>query len=157
MLWIILIIIMLVVSIFFSIKIKFKNYSIIKIFKSISKDISSLFLSLGTKMGVGSIIGVTSSVIVGGVFTLIVMYIFSIITSSLIYVESYYGYKYRKKSEESFLGGPYFIIRYGNHKKTIAVLSLLLLIITYSYLFQMIQTNTIISITNIIGIPNKII
>lgn len=155
--WILLIIVTLILSVYYSFKINFRNYNIKNIIKSIKKDKSSLFLSLGTKMGVGTIIGTVSSILYGGVLTLIMMYIFSLITSSLIYVEAKNGYKYRKKHNNSFLGGPYFIIRYGNNKKFLAVISILLLILTYSFLFQMMQTNTIISITNLINIPKCLI
>ena len=59
--------------------------------------------------------------------------------TSLIYYESYYGNKYKKDG----IGGPYFINRYGLNNRILSVISLILLIISYSFIFQMIQFNTI--------------
>lgn len=147
--WILLIISLFLLSVFVTIKIKYKNYSIKYLLKSLNKDKTSLFLSLGTKIGVGSIVGVVSSIMLGGVSSVLWMFIFSFISSSLIYYESFLGFKYRKKINSNYVGGPYYIIKYGNKKPILASISLILLIITYSFLFQMIQTNTISSIINI--------
>ena len=103
------------------------------------KDKTSLFLTLGTKIGVGSIIGTASSILIGGFSSVIWIIIFSFLFTSLIYYESYYGNKYKKDG----IGGPYFINRYGLNNRILSVISLILLIISYSFIFQMIQFNTI--------------
>lgn len=136
--WAILIIYLLILSIFLSIKLRFKNYKI-NIKELIKKDKTSLFLTLGTKIGVGSIIGTASSILIGGFSSVIWIIIFSILFTSLIYYESYYGNKYKKNN----IGGPYFIIKYGLNKRLLSIISLILLIIVYSFFFQMIQFNTI--------------
>ncbi len=136
--WTILIIYLLILSFFLSIKLRFKNYRI-NIKELIKKDKTSLFLTLGTKIGVGSIIGTASSILIGGFSSLIWIIIFSVLFTSLIYYESYYGNKYKKNN----IGGPYFIIKYGLNKKTLSTISLILLIFVYSFFFQMIQFNTI--------------
>lgn len=111
--------------------------------KTLLKDKTALFLSLGTKIGVGSIIGTTASIIIGGPSGVIWMFIFSILTSSLIYAESYLGIKYREKTKDGHIGGSYYILKNGLNKKRLAIISLLLLLIIYSFLFQMVQSNTI--------------
>lgn len=136
--WTILIIYLLVLSFFLSIKLKFNNYKI-NLKELLKKDKTSLFLTLGTKIGVGSIIGTASSILIGGFSSVVWIIIFSILFTSLIYYESYYGNKYKKNN----IGGPYFIIRYGLNKKILSIVSLFLLIVVYSFLFQMIQFNTI--------------
>ena len=139
--WIILIIFLFFLSIVVSKYIKFNNYKI-SIKKYIKNDKTSLFMSLGTKIGVGSIIGTISSILLGGYGSVIWMMIFSLITSSLIYYEAYLGKKYSINN----LSGPYYIIKNGIKNNKLAIFSLILLIITYSFLFQMIQSNTISNI-----------
>ena len=140
--WILLIIFLLFLSIYLSIKLKFKNYKL-NILKLISKDKTSLFLTLGTKIGVGSLIGTTSSIIIGGFSSVIWMILFSLLTTSITYHEAYYGNKYKKKNNSNFVGGPYYILKYGLNKKILSIVSLILLIVIYSFLFQMIQMNSI--------------
>lgn len=155
--WIFLIVFLFVLSLVVSIRIKFNNFKLISIFKCISKDKTSLFLTLGTKIGVGSIVGTASSILIGGISSVIWMIIFSIICTSLIYYESYLGIKYRKKINNDFVGGPYYTIKYGLKNNVLANISLIILIITYSFLFQMIQTNTISNIILLNININKII
>ena len=106
--WIILIIYLFIISVFLSIKLRFKNYKI-NIKELFKKDTTSLFLTLGTKIGVGSIIGTASCILIGGFSSIIWIILFSFLFTSLIYYESYYGNKYKKDG----IGGPYFINRYG--------------------------------------------
>ncbi len=140
--WTILTIYLFIISVYLSIKLKFKNYRL-NTKELLKKDKTSLFLTLGTKIGVGSIIGTTSSIIIGGFSSVIWIIVFSFIFSSIIYFESYYGNKYKRVNNNEFVGGPYFIIRYGLNNKILAFISLILLIFLYSFLFQMIQFNTI--------------
>ncbi len=140
--WTILIIYLFLLSIYLSIKLKFKNYKI-NIKELLKKDKTSLFLTLGTKIGVGSIIGTVSSIIIGGFSSVIWMILFSILFTSIIYYESYYGNKYKKVNNSESVGGPYFIIRYGLNNKILSIISVVLLILVYSFLFQMMQFNTI--------------
>lgn len=140
--WTILIIYLFLLSIYLSIKLKFKNYKI-NIKELLKKDKTSLFLTLGTKIGVGSIIGTVSSIIIGGFSSVIWMILFSILFTSIIYYESYYGNKYKKVNNSESVGGPYFIIRYGLNNIILSIISVILLILVYSFLFQMMQFNTI--------------
>ena len=154
--WILLIIFLLFLSIYLSIKLKFKNYKL-NILKLISKDKTSLFLTLGTKIGVGSLIGTTSSIIIGGFSSVIWMILFSLLTTSITYHEAYYGNKYKKKSNSNFVGGPYYILKYGLNKKILSIVSLILLIVIYSFLFQMIQMNSIGYLLELLNIKKIII
>ena len=135
--WILLIIYLFILSFYLSCKLKFKNYKI-NIKELILKDKTSLFLTLGTKMGVGSIIGTISSILIGGFSSVLWIIIFSLIWTSIVYYESYYGNKYSEKG----IGGPYFIFKNGLNNRYLAIISTILLIILYSFLFQMIQFNT---------------
>lgn len=140
--WITLVIILTIVSLNISKKLNYSNYNIKKMLTKIDK--SGLFMALGTKIGVGSIIGTASSILIGGPGTILWTIIFTLIFSSLIYAESYLGKKY--KDTKTNISGPYFYIRKGLKNKTLAIIVTLLLIVTYSHFFLMIQTNTIIEV-----------
>ena len=150
-LWLILIILLVISGIKGSILVRFKNYKIISSIKKLNY--TSLFISLGTKMGVGAIIGTTMSIIIGGSGALLWMFIFTLLTSSLIYIESYLGNKYKEKTKNGYIGGIYYYTKNGLNKNILAKLTLILFIITYSVFFLMIQANTITSILN----TNKLI
>ena len=150
-LWLILIIYITFLGIYFSKKISFKNYEIKSLIKKINKD--SLFLALGTKMGVGTIIGTTMSIFIGGPGSLFWIYIFTFLTSGIIYVESFLGNKYKQKVENGYVGGIYYYTKYGIKKNKLAIFMQILFVSTYSFFFLMIQTNTVSSLLNV----NKIV
>lgn len=136
--WTILIIFLFCFSVYLSVRLKFQNYKI-NIKELIRNDKTSLYLTLGTKIGVGSIIGTTSSIIIGGFSSVIWIILFSILTTSIIYYEAYLGRKNRVKLNNDYIGGPNFIIK----NKLISFISLILLLLIYTFMFQMIQMNTI--------------
>lgn len=136
--WTILIIFLFCFSVYLSVKLKFQNYKI-NIKELIRNDKTSLYLTLGTKVGVGSIIGTTSSIIIGGFSSVIWIILFSILTISIIYYEAYLGRKNRVKLNNDYIGGPNFIVK----NKLLSFLSLILLLLIYTFMFQMIQMNTI--------------
>lgn len=136
--WTILIIFLFCFSVYLSVKLKFQNYKI-NIKELIRNDKTSLYLTLGTKVGVGSIIGTTSSIIIGGFSSVIWIILFPILTTSIIYYEAYLGRKNRVKLNNDYIGGPNFIIK----NKLLSFISLILLLLIYTFMFQMIQMNTI--------------
>lgn len=136
--WAILIIFLFCFSVYLSVKLKFQNYKI-NIKELIRNDKTSLYLTLGTKVGVGSIIGTTSSIIIGGFSSVIWIILFSILTTSIIYYEAYFGRKNRVKLNNDYIGGPNFIVK----NKLLSFISLILLLLIYTFMFQMIQMNTI--------------
>lgn len=136
--WTILIIFLFCFSVYLSVKLKFQNYKI-NVKELIRNDKTSLYLTLGTKVGVGSIIGTTSSIIIGGFSSVIWIILFSILTTSIIYYEAYLGRKNRVKLNNDYIGGPNFIVK----NKLLSFISLILLLLIYTFMFQMIQMNTI--------------
>lgn len=151
--WTILIIFLFCFSVYLSVKLKFQNYKI-NIKELIRNDKTSLYLTLGTKVGVGSIIGTTSSIIIGGFSSVIWIILFSILTTSIIYYEAYFGRKNRVKLNNDYIGGPNFIVK----NKLLSFLSLVLLLLIYTFMFQMIQMNTISNMILLnVNISNKLI
>ena len=80
--WILLIIFLFAFALY--LRIKPLNHHIDK--NILTKDKTSLFLTLGTKIGVGSLIGTTSSIIIGGFSTVIWMVLFSLLSTSIILI-----------------------------------------------------------------------
>ena len=151
--WIIFIIFIFLLSIILTIKSKFNNYKL-NIKSLIKNDKSALFMTLGTRLGVGSIVGTLSSIIIGGFSSVIWIIIFSFISTSLIYYEALLGNKYKQKiNDKEYIGGPFFILQNGLKSKYLKYISLIVLIILYSFLFQIIQVN---SISYIVGKTLKI-
>ena len=140
--WTVVIIFLSYLGVTLSRRIKFNNLNIKKLSNQIDKD--GLFMSLGTKIGVGSIIGTASCILIGGAGSLFWIWLFTLVFSSIIYAESYLGNKYKDKNRN--ISGPYFYIKKGLNKKSLSLLITVLLIITYSHFFLMIQTNTILEI-----------
>ena len=124
--------------------INYKNYKIKNLFKKLNYD--SLYLSLGTKMGVGTIIGTTMSIHLGGPGALLWIYIFTLLTSSIIYAESFLGNKYKQKTKNGYISGIYYYTKFGLKKNFLAIITLIIFVSSYSLLFLMIQSNTITEI-----------
>lgn len=151
-LWIILIFIIGFLGINLSKKINYNNYKIKDLFKKINYE--NLYLALGSKMGVGSLIGTTMSIFIGGPSSIIWIYIFTLLTSSIVYSESYLGSKYKSYKNSSYISGPYYYTKFGLKKNILAIILLITFLITYSIFFLMIQSNTI---TNTLGVNKKIL
>lgn len=139
-LWMFLIIFLFLSGIYFSKKLNYDNLRIVSILGKFTEKYKTVFfMSIGTKIGVGSIIGTAIVIYAGGPGSLFWIWIFSIITSSWIYVESLLGSKYKVKENNYYVSGPNFYIK----NKLLSKIYLVILIISYSFFFLMIQTNTL--------------
>lgn len=147
LLWFFLLIFLIYLGLSINKIINYKNYKINKLFKKLNFD--SLYLSLGTKMGVGTIIGTTMSIHLGGPGSLFWIYLFTFLTSSIIYAESFLGSKYKQKVDDTYISGIYYYTKFGLKNKTLAIISLIVFVSTYSLFFLMIQSNTITEILNV--------
>ena len=147
---------LLLSSIYFSIKLGFPQLKIISLFKGLKNDtnstispIKAMMLSLAARIGVGSLAGVALAIYIGGIGTIFWLWTSSIIVSILTYCESYLGQKYHKRINNTYIGGPIYYIK----NRKLSFLYALILIITYLFGFIPIQGNTIVkSITNIYNI-----
>ena len=153
---------MLITSgIYLSIKLKFSQLRWKKLFlinkypiTSGISPINSLMLSLGAKIGVGSLAGISLAILIGGPGTILWIWIISIITSINVYAESYLGLKYKNNNS----GGPSYYIEKRLKNKKLAMFYAFLLLITYIFGFIPIQANTItISINNYFEIDKLLI
>ena len=145
--WYIIILIIIFLSVYFSKIISYENYKVFFKLKDIlKKDKSNLYFSLAAKIGVGSFIGTTICILTSGYGVILWIYIFMFITSSLIYLEAYFGNKYKARNENYYISGPYFIMKNGIKNEFLSKVILFIFILSYTIVFIIIQSNTISSI-----------
>ncbi len=151
-------------SIYYTIKYKFvqrKTFSKIKevFFKERNKSAyQSFIVALGSHIGVGNIIGVTTALIYGGPGSIFWMVIFAIFSSIFSLMENTLAVKYRTIINNENRGGSSYYIYYGLKKKIIAVIIAVFLLITSGVIFQSIQINSISESINIVfGVKKELI
>ncbi len=132
---------------------QFKFKTMFKYFKN-KKTKEVLSMTLGARIGVGSIAGVALAIKLGGEGTLFWIWVSSFLGSIISFSETYLAIKYKNNNE----GGPYFYIKNGLKNKKLAFFYSFMIIISYILGFSSIQSNTITySINQIVKIDNYII
>ncbi|MDO5568945.1 MAG: amino acid carrier protein [bacterium] len=164
--WFITSILILFSGIYFTKKLNFIQFKIKKLFTSFKEKrssdgistFSSFAMSLGARIGVGSLSGIAIAIYYGGVGTIFWIWVISLITSVNAYGESYLGVKYHIKKDNQYLGGPSYYIEKGLKDKKLGIIYAILIIFSYIFGFLTIQANTVvISVTNVFNINSFII
>ncbi len=134
----------------FSLKYHFRQLDIKEMIKSLKTrsnslitPIESLTMSLSSRIGVGSIAGIAIAIKLGGVGSIFWIWVITLITSILTYLESIYGSLYQVKSKKLYYGGPHYYLSKGLKLKKMAKLYALLIVLSYGIGFLSIQSNTI--------------
>lgn len=156
-------VLLIVVSIYFSIKLKFIQFNFKKIFISLFKKntgnisiLESLSINLGAKIGVGSLSGIALSILIGGSGSIFWMWIITLITGIISYIEGYLGIKYQCKSNKNeLIGGPSFYLSNVTKYRILPIMYSIILIIAYIFGFITIQSNTIVNSISYISSINK--
>ena len=164
-LWCIAIVLIIVNSVYFSIKLKFPQFKIFKSIKEIfvikeSNNISprdTLIMALSSKIGVGSLSGMALCIYYGGIGTIFWMYISTIFLSIINYIENTLAIIYKENNKNESLSGPYFYINKGLNKKKLSIVYAVIVLILYITLFSSIQNNTIVTLSTSIFNINKIV
>lgn len=155
------ILLVVVASIYFSFKLNFIQFNIIKIARTIKKcnsnDIKALFMSMGAKIGVGSIAGISLAIYVSGPGVLFWIWVISLLSSILTYCESYLGMEYKQNCNGKNNGGVFYYLSKGLNNHSLAFIYTLLLIFVYAIGFVGIQSNTIVKSVNYITYTNSYI
>lgn len=151
-LWIIFVIVILINSLYFSLKLKFPQLNIKDMIKNLREGTSketgitsfeTLFMSLASKIGVGSLSGISFAIYYAGIGVIFWIIIFSFFISINSYLENYLASLYKVKDGKYYKGGPSYYIKYGMNKKILSNIYSILLIFTYLFGFITIQNNTI--------------
>ena len=124
--------IVIVGSIYFTIKLKFLQFNVFKMVKSIKSssisDVKALFMSMGAKIGVGSIVGISLAIYVSGPGVLLWIWIISLLSSILTYCESYLGCMYKRDDQ----GGVFYYISRGLNNKGLSIIYTFILVFVYA-------------------------
>lgn len=139
-------------SIYFSYKLKFVQFRFIEMIKNLfdkkNEDrgitpIQSFLMTLGSRIGVGSIAGVSLALYIGGPGSIFWMWISAFLSASNTFCETVLGIVYRKKDGKDYKGGPSYYIRDGLNKPILGGIYASLILISYVGGFVGIQGNTI--------------
>ena len=137
-LWIIVSFILIILGLYFTFKLCMIQFNIKGIFKSLCLNTNSfngLMLSLGGRVGVGSIAGVALAIYMGGVGALFWLFLINLLSMPLVYSEVYLSVKYKKNA---YVGPANYF-----SNKNIGIIYSLMVIVCYIFGFVSIQANTI--------------
>ncbi len=100
-------------------------------------------ISIASRVGTGNLAGVATAIAVGGPGAVFWMWVIALFGAASAFVESTLAQLYKVKGEDSFIGGPAYYIRRGLKQPWMAVLFAILLILTFGFTFNSVQSNTI--------------
>lgn len=151
-LWGIVTILIVVFGLYFTKELKFKQFRFRPMFKCLknsndSKGIttsSAFLMTLASRIGVGSIAGVSLAIYLGGAGTIFWIIVISFFSSIICYCETYLGIKYRKMNDGVKNGGPFYYIENGLHKKNLGKIYAIIMLVACTFGFISIQANTIV-------------
>jgi AGCS family alanine or glycine:cation symporter len=107
----------------------------------------SPFQAVATAMagtiGTGSIAGLATAIVAGGPGAVFWMWIIALLGASSAFVESTLAQLFKVKGKDSFVGGPAYYMRIGLKKPWMGALFAVLLIFTFPFSFNSVQSNTI--------------
>lgn len=163
--WVIAISLILINSIYYSIILKFPQFRLLNIIKSLKRQtknqkispLDTLIMALSSKIGVGSLAGVAIAINYGGLGSIFWMWISTFFLAIITYLENSLSIIYKEKDNTLQKSGPSYYIKKGLNKKVLSITYSILIIITYIFLFTSIQTNTITTLTTEIYNIDKIL
>ena len=100
-------------------------------------------ISLASRIGTGNLAGVATAIVVGGAGAVFWMWIIALLGAANAFVESTLAQLYKWRSTDSYIGGPAYYIMYGMRNKPLAITFCILIIITFGFAFNTVQSNTI--------------
>ncbi|WP_426711304.1 alanine/glycine:cation symporter family protein [Cetobacterium sp. SF1] len=148
----VLIAILLLSGLYFTFKLRFANVTQIKSMfkimfeKTDGKGISpfqAFCISAGSKVGTGSLAGVALAISVGGPGSIFWMWVLALIAGSLSLVENTLAQIYKRKKDGIYVGGPAYYMEMGMNKKKLGIAFSILITVTYGFIFNAVQANTI--------------
>ncbi len=100
-------------------------------------------VALATRVGTGNLAGVATAISVGGPGAVFWMWLIALIGSATAFVESTLAQLYKRKSKDSYIGGPAYYMLYGLGKRWMGVLFAILITLTFGMAYNSVQSNTI--------------
>ena len=100
-------------------------------------------VSLASRVGTGNLAGVATAIAVGGPGAVFWMWVMALVGAATAFVESTLGQLFKRKHQDSFIGGPAYYIERGLHCRWMAVLFAVLITVSFGLANNSVQTNTI--------------
>ena len=100
-------------------------------------------VSLASRVGTGNLAGVATAITVGGPGAVFWMWLIALLGSSSAFIESTLAQLYKVKGEASYVGGPAYYMKKGLKQPWMGVLFAVLIIFTFAFAFNTVQSNTI--------------
>lgn len=150
----VLIIMLIVLGLYFSFKLKFVQFRYIKdMFKLLGKSatnkhegISSFqafCISTASRVGTGNLAGVAIAISIGGPGAVFWMWFIALIGGASSFVESTLAQIFKIPDKDSFRGGPAYYMEKGLGKRWMGILFSILITISFGLIFNSVQSNTI--------------
>lgn len=147
----ILIILLLSVGLYFTIRTKFIQVTLLKeTFKVLTESpdradgvssFQALMVSTASRVGTGNIVGVSAAICLGGYGAVFWMWIVAIIGGASAFIESTLAQIYKKRDEEGdSYGGPAYYIEHGLKNRFVAIIFALSIITCYAVGFNMLAS-----------------
>lgn len=102
-------------------------------------------ISIASRVGTGNLAGVATAIAIGGPGAIFWMWVVALLGGANAFVESTLAQLFKSRGEGSFIGGPAYYIKKGLGNKWFAGLFAVLLIFTFGFAFNSVQSNTIAS------------
>lgn len=103
----------------------------------------SLTMALAARVGVGSLAGIGLALYIGGPGSLFWMWVCALLTAAASFAESTLAQMFKRRDKNIFVGGPAYYIESGIGSKRFGILYAVVIILTYTFGFTAIQSNTI--------------
>lgn len=146
---------LIIIGVLYSIKTNFVQFRLMKdVFRLLKEkqknreDVSSfeaLMISTASRVGIGNIAGISTAVVMGGAGALFWMWVMAFIGGASAFAESTLAQVYKSRDENGFRGGPAYFIEKGLGNRFFGKLFSVVLIITYAYGFNGLQSHTMTS------------
>ena len=146
----ILIIMLLGCAVWFTIKTRFVQFRMLG--ESTSKgegkehhisSFQAFMVSLASRVGTGNLAGVATAITVGGPGAVFWMWLIALLGSSSAFIESTLAQLYKVHGKTSYIGGPAYYMKKGLKKPWMGILFAILIIFTFAFAFNTVQSNTI--------------
>lgn len=100
-------------------------------------------VSIASRVGTGNLAGVATAITLGGPGAVFWMWVIALLGASSAFIESTLAQLYKVHGHNSFVGGPAYYMKKGLKQPWMGVLFAFLLIFTFGFAFNSVQSNTI--------------
>lgn len=122
--------------------------------KGETSSFAALATTLAATLGVGNIVGVSTAVVLGGPGAILWIWLTGFLGMATTYAECYLGVHFRQKAkDDTYSGGPMYVLEKGLHSKPLAVIYCLLTLVASYGVGCSTQANSITDVTtNLFGL-----